>query len=295
LRVINKPKRGIGKTTIEKLVSLSKLRNCSIYELFVAGFDGAGTIGTKTYNVLEEFFNTLRFLQEALKNSSMGFIDIFESKIGLCEAFNKSNEEVNRVGNIQEFYALYKEYVKENPLCELEDFLNDLALRSDQEDVEMRQKNKGIEGVSCMSVHSSKGLEFDYVFIIGLEEGFFPLLKEDSSLEEERRLGYVAFTRAKKELYLCYVDSRFYKGNRANLPPSRFLQECGAIQEGRAFVRSNEDFANDVPFKKGDCVFHKIFGAGKILKVVKSGKEIQLSINFGGLIRNVLSSYVQKV
>ena len=176
---------------------------------------------------------------------------------------------------------------------ELEDFLNELALRSDQEDVEMREESKGVEGVSCMSVHSSKGLEFEYVFIIGLEEGFFPLVREDSNIEEERRLGYVAFTRAKKELFLSYVDSRFYRGNRAILLPSRFLAESGVGEVKTQFKQRVESDSKD--FKKGDCVMHKIFGAGRILEVSKSGKELKLKINFGGLVREILGSYVSKV
>ncbi|MDE5602344.1 MAG: UvrD-helicase domain-containing protein [Helicobacter sp.] len=293
-RIINKPKRGIGKTTIDKLKSLAEAKNCSIYQLCKENAALEEVLGKKTLTNLKDFFGTLEFLQKCLKDSPEDFLDIFESKIGFCDAFNKSNEEVERVSNIQEFYGIYREYHKRNPLMELEDFLNELALRSDQEDVEMRQQSKGIKGINCMSVHSSKGLEFDYVFIIGLEEGFFPMIKEDSILEEERRLGYVAFTRAKKELYLSYVDSRFYKGNRTNILPSRFLKECGAIPP-KVSKYSPNSLENDNDFKRGDCIFHKIFGAGRILEVTKSGKETKLKINFGGSIRNILSNYVKKV
>ncbi len=294
MRIINKPKRGIGKTTIDKLKSLAKAKSCSIYQLYKEDVTLETLLGNKTLTNLKEFFNTLESLQKYLKDSPQDFLDIFESKIGFCESFNKSNEEVERVSNIQEFYGIYREYHKHNPLMELEDFLNELALRSDQEDVEIRQQSKGIKGINCMSVHSSKGLEFDYVFIIGLEEGFFPMIKEYSNLEEERRLGYVAFTRAKKELYLSYVDSRFYKGNRANISPSRFLEECEVIYPKNSKY-SLKTLENDSNFKKGDCIFHKIFGAGRILEITKSGKETKLKINFGGSIRNILSSYVKKV
>ncbi|WP_104721143.1 ATP-dependent helicase [Helicobacter mesocricetorum] len=293
MRIINKPKRGIGKTTIDKLKSLAETKNYSIYQLYKEDTALETLLSKKTLTSLKDFFDTLEFLQNCLKDSPQDFLDVFETKIGFCESFNKSNEEVDRISNIQEFYGIYREYHKHNPLMELEDFLNELALKSDQEDVEMRQQSKGVKGINCMSVHSSKGLEFDYVFIIGLEEGFFPMIKEDSILEEERRLGYVAFTRAKKELYLSYVDSRFYKGNRANILPSRFLEECGAILP-KAPKHSSKYLENDNNFKKGDCIFHKIFGAGRILEVTKSGKETKLTINFGGSIRNILSNYVQK-
>ena len=209
LRILNKPKRGIGKTTIEKLKNLTQIHLCSIYELFAHPHLQESLqkeIGKKAHTTIKDFFEILKDLQESHKQSSLRFLDDFEEKIGLCNAFLQNNDEIDRVSNIEEFYGLYREYIKQNPLMELEDFLNELALRSDQEDMEMRQEKKGVEGISCMSVHSSKGLEFDYVFIIGLEEGFFPMVREDSNIQEERRLGYVAFTRAKKELYLSYVD-----------------------------------------------------------------------------------------
>ncbi|TLD84545.1 ATP-dependent helicase [Helicobacter sp. MIT 11-5569] len=301
MRIINKPKRGIGKTTLDKIAQLAQKHETSIYSLFVE--DSAqgelsgilkGAISKKAYDSIKEFFSIILSLQEDLKQSSLHFIDAFEQKIGLCEAFNQSNEAIDRVSNIEEFYGVYKEFIKQNPLMELEDFLNELALRSDQEDVEMRKESKGVEGVSCMSVHSSKGLEFDYLFIIGLEEGFFPLVREDSNIEEERRLGYVAFTRAKKELFLSYVDSRFYRGNRASLLPSRFLGESG-VSEFRRFKEKAKEESSADSFKRGDCVMHKIFGAGRILEVSKSGKELKLKINFGGLVREILSGYVTKV
>ncbi len=302
LRILNKPKRGIGKTTLEKLKTLSQTHHCSIYELFASPSletlqSLQKEIGKKTYNTIQDFFKTLKELQESQKQSSLKFLDYFEEKIGLCEAFLQNSEEVDRVSNIEEFYGLYREYVKQNPLMELEDFLNELALRSDQEDTELRKEQKGAEGISCMSVHSSKGLEFDYVFIIGLEEGFFPMVREDTNLQEERRLGYVAFTRAKKELYLSYVDSRFYRGNRANLFPSRFLAESKTLNQEGFLGKSQAKYevSNDTGFHKGDCVIHKIFGAGRITEVTKSGKEVKLKINFGGLFREILSSYVTKV
>lgn len=300
LRILNKPKRGIGKTTIEKLKNLTQIHLCSIYELFAHTHLQESLqkeIGKKAHTTIKDFFETLKDLQESHKQSSLRFLDDFEEKIGLCNAFLQNNDEIDRVSNIEEFYGLYREYIKQNPLMELEDFLNELALRSDQEDMEMRQEKKGVEGISCMSVHSSKGLEFDYVFIIGLEEGFFPMVREDSNIQEERRLGYVAFTRAKKELYLSYVDSRFYRGNRTNILPSRFLEESGVLKNSyKTFKKENTAITlEDSGFKKGDCVIHKIFGAGRILEITKSGKETKLKINFGGLFKEILSDYVTKV
>ncbi|MCL9823433.1 ATP-dependent helicase [Helicobacter colisuis] len=299
-RIINKPKRGLGKTTLEKLKSLSQIHHCSIYELFTKQSPQSlqQTISKKAYNTIWEFFKTIEELQESQSQSSLKFLDDFEEKIGFCKALSQNSEEVDRVSNIEEFYGLYREYVKQNPLMELESFLNELALRSDQEDTELRNEQKGVEGISCMSVHSSKGLEFDYVFIIGLEEGFFPMAREDTNIQEERRLGYVALTRAKKELYLSYVDSRFYRGNRASLLPSRFLAESKILAKENFSHPSTTNLskgADEIGFQKGDCVMHKIFGAGRVIEVTKSGQEVKLKINFGGLLREILSGYVTKV
>lgn len=117
-------------------------------------------------------------------------------------------------------------------------------------------------------------------------------------------MAYVAFTRAKKELYLSYVDSRFYKGHRASLCASIFLAESGASKRVGGFVRNKTSlFAksnfmgneNECGFQKGDCVEHKILGFGRVLDVSQSGKEIRLKINFGGLEKEVFSSFVKKI
>jgi len=139
-----------------------------------------------------------------------------------------------------------------------------------------------------MSIHASKGLEFDHVFVIGIEEGFLPLTGDGSDLEEERRLGYVAFTRAKETLTLSHAGSRFYKGRRSDLQKSRFFNEAG-LCEGSLIVEKN------TAFKKGDLVRHKIFGTGRIVGVSKSGREFKLNINFAGTKRDILASFVERL
>jgi DNA helicase-2/ATP-dependent DNA helicase PcrA len=144
------------------------------------------------------------------------------------------------------------------------------------------------QAVSIMSVHAAKGLEFSYLFVIGLEEGFFPLIGDTTDIEEERRLGYVALTRAKKELTLSYVRSRFYRGKRTELLKSRFLKEAGAI-EGSLLIQKSSHY------NKGDLVQHKIFGMGRITNVAKAGKDQKLTINFGGISRDILANFVTKI
>jgi DNA helicase-2/ATP-dependent DNA helicase PcrA len=145
------------------------------------------------------------------------------------------------------------------------------------------------DAITIMSIHAAKGLEFEHLFVIGLEEEFFPLLGEGCNMEEERRLGYVAITRAKSDLTLCYVDSRFYKGRRKMIDKSRFLGEAGLISDTSLKITKQADF------KKGDLVKHKIFGIGRVQAANKSGKEYKLLINFGGNKKEILSSFVQSI
>ena len=163
----------------------------------------------------------------------------------------------------------------------LEDFLNEVAVASEEDEM-------GNEAVSMMSIHASKGLEYKHIFIIGMEEGFFPLVGDGSDIEEERRLGYVSFTRAMDELTVSFVHSRFYKGKRTSLLKSRFLSESGLVKGSLKIERSSG-------YKKGDLVKHKIFGMGRVQKIMKVGKESKLTINFGGTKRDILSSFVEKI
>ena len=139
-----------------------------------------------------------------------------------------------------------------------------------------------------MSIHASKGLEFEYVFIVGLEEGFLPLVGDGSDLEEERRLGYVACTRAREALTLCHAASRFYKGRRSDLQKSRFFNEAG-LCAGSLIVEKH------TAFKKGDLVRHKIFGTGRVTGVSKSGREFKLGINFAGNKKEILASFIERL
>ena len=139
-----------------------------------------------------------------------------------------------------------------------------------------------------MSVHASKGLEFEYLFVIGLEEGFFPLIGDGSDIEEERRLGYVAITRAKRKLTLSFVKSRFYRGRRTELKKSRFLKESGVCKGSLTLERTTS-------YKKGDLVKHKIFGIGRVFEISKVKREFKLKINFSGTKRDILASFVEKI
>jgi len=145
------------------------------------------------------------------------------------------------------------------------------------------------DSITIMSIHAAKGLEFEYLYVIGLEEEFFPLLGDGCNMEEERRLGYVAITRAKRDLTMCYADSRFYKGRRKIMEKSRFLGEAGLIKSTSLKITKSSNY------KRGDLVKHKIFGMGRVQSVNKAGKEYKLLINFGGNKKEILSSFVQPI
>lgn len=279
MRIINRPKRGIGKVTQDRLESFVKAKQISILKAISKYKDEIG-INKKHLDTIEGIFDTINELKEILEHSTMGFLEAFKEKINILDTFNSTEDEVDRKANIDEFYGFFRDYILQNPTASLEDFLNDIALSSDDD--------KNIENaISCMSVHSSKGLEFKYLFIIGLEEGFFPLIGDMTDIQEERRLGYVAFTRAKSELYVSFAKSRFYKGKRTELQKSRFLAEAGLIDD----IAKVDNYS----FNRNDLVNHKIFGIGRILDINKSGSDMKLKINFGGITREILSSFVSKV
>ncbi|MDN5050485.1 ATP-dependent helicase [Aliarcobacter butzleri] len=281
-RIINKPKRGIGKTTIEKLEEKSIETSKSIFDL-IQDLDAEGIsliVGKKNARTLKVFEASILDLRESLTQSKMRFLDNFEETFDYRASYDNLPDGFERQANIDEFYGYIRDYFIQNPHLDLKDFLNEIALESENDDYSG-------EAVSMMSVHASKGLEFKHLFIIGLEEGFFPITGDGSDLEEERRLGYVAITRAKDNLTLSFVHSRFYKGKRTVLSKSRFLSESGLIK-GSLTIQKQADF------KKGDIVSHKIFGMGRVEKVTSAGKDYKLTINFGGTKRDILSSFVEK-
>jgi len=282
LRIVNKPKRGLGKTSIDKLMRTAHERRLSLYQT-IESLDEkelTAAISKKAAATLKELVETIHELQQVSQESLYSFVDFFEEKIGLKEYYGAMVDGFERILNIDEFYGYLRDSVMKNPELTLDEFLNDISLQSDQDEVEGN-------AITIMSIHAAKGLEFEHLFVIGMEEEFFPLLGDGCNMEEERRLGYVAITRAKTDLTLCYSDSRFYKGRRKQLEKSRFLGEAGLIQNASLKVTKSAEY------KKGDLVKHKIFGIGRVQAVTKSGKEYKLRINFGGTKKEILSSFVQ--
>ncbi|MDR1554787.1 MAG: UvrD-helicase domain-containing protein [Campylobacteraceae bacterium] len=281
-RIINRPKRGFGKTSIDKIEQLSHHSKLSIYGFMNQNRDLLESIvSKKSYLQLVEFLDNIEILGKIANNSTYDLIDEIESAFGLREYYKELPDANERVLNIDEFFGFFRDYVKQNPGSSIDMFLNEISLQSEQDGMDA-------ESINIMSIHASKGLEFDHLFVIGFEEGFFPLLGDTTDIEEERRLGYVAITRAKKELTLSYSASRFHKGKRADLAKSRFLNEAGICEGSLILQKSSE-------FKKGDLIKHKIFGMGRVIEVAKVKKECKLRINFGGSKRDILASFVEKI
>jgi len=282
-RIINKPKRGLGKASVEKIELAAISANISMYDYIknssIAELEAL--IKKKNTQTTKQFVKDIDTVRVIAQESTYEFIDALEEHFHLKDIYKNLQDADERIRNMDEFYGLFRDFIKTTPEASLDEFLNELTLQSDQDEVEG-------ESIYIMSIHASKGLEFEHLFIIGLEEGFLPIIGDGSDTEEERRLGYVAFTRAKDSLTLSHVNSRFYKGRRTDLGKSRFLTESG-LCAGSLKVEQN------TAFKKGDLVRHKIFGAGRVLGVSKAGREFKLQINFGGTKRDILASFVERL
>ena len=282
-RIVNKPKRGLGKASVDKIELAAHANESSIFDYIekISLSDLELLVKNKNAKTLKKFVKDIQSVAKVVAESTYNFIDVLEETFHLKNIYAGMPDEAEKILNMDEFYGLFRDFVKNSPEASLDEFLNELTLQSEQDQVEG-------ESIYMMSIHASKGLEFDHIFIIGMEEGFLPLIGDGSDLEEERRLGYVSFTRAKETLTLSHVGSRFYKGRRSDLQKSRFFNEAG-LCEGSLIVEKN------TAFKKGDLVRHKIFGTGRVTGVSKSGREFKLNINFAGTKRDILASFVERL
>jgi len=229
-RVINYPKRGIGKTSIEKVIVAANHYDVGLWDVlsdpvkFPCGLAGA------TQNKINAFVTAIKsYRVELEKVDGYELAQTIAKSSGILKELydDKSPEGVSRYENIQALLAGIKEFtesVGENETAFLSDFMVDVALLTDADDEKDEDKDK----ITLMTIHASKGLEFPYVFIVGLEENLFPsqmALNSRSELEEERRLFYVALTRAEKKATLSYATSRYRWGNLITSEPSRFIEE----------------------------------------------------------------------
>lgn len=285
IRAMNAPKRGIGAKTIEKLELNANENNVSIFDSITSGKELA-------------FKNLILDIKEKMKDKS--FVDLVElvlDESGLKDEYKeKTIENESRLENLEEFKSIARNFEDYNPGATLEEFLIEISLISD-----VKEASDCDEVVTLMTMHAVKGLEFDVVFITGLEEGLFPhsnSMFDESELEEERRLFYVAITRAKKVLYLTNARSRMLFGQIKSNLPSRFIEEINQEDIEKLFeenkstkeikINKKDNFNdNDLELKVGDHVNHNVYGNGIVVSLEKSVATIAFKVG----IKKILTTY----
>ena len=319
-RIINFPARGIGLTTLNKISVEAKKNSVSDYNFIKNYSKSSSLLNNSTKNKLLDFIVMMESIKTKLESHDV--FDITKEVLKQSGLYNlykndESLEGINRIQNIEELLNGIKDFVENNDKSQVSvsTFLQDVALATDQ-DSESNDDNK----VSLMTIHLAKGLEFPYVYIVGLEENLFPSamnLNSRSELEEERRLFYVALTRAEKKINLSYVLSRYRWGKPVDSEKSRFIDEIkdeflenSIIQNSisRNFSKNEEFNQVGVRYKKpekkppsnfvkikssneksnlfdsklviGNIVIHERFGRGKVVSIEGSGGDRKAEIKF---------------
>ncbi|MEO8664304.1 MAG: UvrD-helicase domain-containing protein, partial [Ignavibacteria bacterium] len=318
VRILNL-KAGIGKTTIDKLINISETKQLQIFDV-MKNINDYSEFSTRSKNMMIDILNYIykyQYLKEEMSLSELAGGVIDESGILRALRLENTIESEERINNIQELVSAIAEYADNSDYPTLEMFLQQVSLVADIDNLD-NQKN----AVTMMTIHSAKGLEFPVVFVTGLEEGLFPVstatLYEDE-LEEERRLFYVAITRAKEKLYLTYANQRYKFGVQSYQMKSRFLKEIpenimnenityeglklyntgsrpkpvekqtlfGPSIKYEYYSKKNYEDQSDNPItdkfpdiQKGVTVMHNTFGKGTVLSTTGKGLEKKAEIYF---------------
>lgn len=312
-RIINEPKRGIGLKSIENLESSASSLGFSLTEVII-NKELRQALSPKLRKLCEKFYDPLEEIFENV--NSYKIVDVINEvlkKSGYLEALEKSYsvENRSRIDNLNQFISSASDYQENNPEDNLYDYLENLSLLSDLDKTEDSN-----DSLSMMTMHAAKGLEFPVCFIVGMDDGLFPSKRsiDEGNLEEERRLCYVAITRAKEKLYLTSSEIRRNYGQPVFYKPSRFLDEISSkvktIESYKtpAFQRRYEKLSNQAymtektresvlkknkknidsasaSFKVGDKIIHTKWGEGMIVQIKESddGNELVVSFDKKGL------------
>ena len=261
LRIINTPKRGIGLKTIENLTLKAISENKSIYEVIDSGKE------LQFKNIIEK----IKQKQEELSLTEL--IDYILNETGLKQELEneKTIEAEIRLENLNEFKTVARNFEDKYGIISLDEFLDSISLVSD---IEEHKDNKDV--ITLMTIHSAKGLEFDYVFLMGMEETLFPhrnSLLDSEQIEEERRLCYVAVTRAKKKLYLTNARKRMIFGDISYNPPSRFINEINEEYLEKEETNAPKTFDKkqvinkNEEYQTGEKICHDKYGEGIIISM----------------------------
>ena len=314
-RIINFPPRGIGQTTIDKLTLISEKENLSLFDSISKIRNYDIKINSSTIDKLENFQNLILSLKVFSNNNNAldtathilnkSFIINYYKDEGSLESFNRIENIEELINGINDFMLGQNELYESDK--SLSKYLEDVALYSETD------KNIESNKVSLMTIHMAKGLEFPIVYVVGLEENLFPSIMSINSreeIEEERRLFYVAMTRAEKKLILSYCNQRFKWGNIVESEPSRFLSEIdnkftinNNIQRETPSIdnkllrikkirtkptlsnlkKIRKDISNsiiNININVDDNVFHERFGNGKVVEIEYDGNNSRATINF---------------
>ncbi len=264
LRVINTPKRKIGKVTIDNIKKYAYENNCSLY-------DGIESGKELEFRKLIEYFRSIKdniLLTE--------LVEEILNKSGLRKELEL--EDMGRVENLEEFKSICYQFQENYGIITLEDFLDEVSLITDLEKLEVSDNN-----VTLMTIHLSKGLEFKFVFIVGLEESIFPHFNSfgnEEALEEERRLMYVAMTRARLRLWLLNTTSRLIYGNRSANKESRFIKEIDSKHFNQISVK-NVNIDGDVEYHLGEKILFDLYGVGIIVGIDDKTLTVAFSAKYG--------------
>ena len=286
-RIINLPARGIGDKTIEKLLLYRNEGETlfSAIERYKVAFPSAKT------EALKEFKDLIVSLQELFEKLPLPeFYEELLAKTGYREYLKQEDDdESNRVQNVEEFKSIL---VQLDRRTDLEGMTNKEKLQIGFDDVILDETvgtKQDMNGVVLSTVHSIKGLEFKAVFVVALEEGIFPSLKEDSDIEEERRIAYVAFTRAKERIYITCVSRRLIYGRVVLNQKSRFITEYVASLEWKEHLEEQKEIEDTTPIKVGDKITHCNFGDGLVIS--ESGNIIQVLFDKDHSFRKILKDH----
>lgn len=274
-RIINVPKRGIGLKAIENLNTKAMLEEKSLYD----------SLSTQKELDFKRLIDDLSKKSEIMSLTELVDCILNDSKMKEELELEKTIESEVRLENLEEFKSITKSFEESKGIVSLGEFLEEISLVSD---VEEYKNNTNV--VTLMTIHSAKGLEFDNVFLIGMEEGLFPhanCLNDAEELEEERRLCYVAVTRARKRLWLVNARSRMLYGKESYNMQSRFIDEIDkenldidSDTEEKTFDRSSM-IDESIDYKPGDKVIHDIYGEGVVIEVKSSILTIAFSHKYG--------------
>ncbi len=271
LKIINFPKRGIGDVAIANLqneAGESPLLQYLLSDRFKF---------SKYYSKLDKFVENIKILKKQLNQIPLyDFVRKVVQVFGIEEEYaGKDEESINKLGNIDSLLSGVREFSNDNHDATLSEYLAEVMLKTDSDQI---QEN-GF--VTLSTIHSVKGLEFRVVFVVGLEEGIFPLARATNSsaeMEEERRLMYVAITRAEEQIFLTHTAKRYMYGKNNYQTSSRFLSELGIVDKKKTKIissdfvqaeKENEYF--DSGFEIGDVISHNRFGVGRIVDISDDG------------------------